>query len=95
MSKDVDSLQAMRHKRYQQEARDIAYEENSKCGGCKKMFKDGMRWWKCGKCGGECRDKIHPGFVKRKKDKDPEKGNVANGGTDEYVPWLRKWGNVL
>ncbi|KAK7190155.1 hypothetical protein PSPO01_03876 [Paraphaeosphaeria sporulosa] len=95
MSTDVDTLQAARHRRYQQEARDIAYDENSKCGDCKKVLKDGMRWWKCGKCSGECRDKIHPGFVKTKKVRDPEKGDVGNGGIDEDVSWWRKWRNVL
>ncbi|KAF2446338.1 hypothetical protein P171DRAFT_430502 [Karstenula rhodostoma CBS 690.94] len=95
MDKHVDTLQAERHKRYHQEVRDIAYKENSKCGSCKMVLKDGMRWWKCGKCGGECRDEIHPAFVKRKKEKDFEKGDVGNRETDEDGSWWRRWRNVL
>ncbi|KAL5414534.1 hypothetical protein PMIN04_008993 [Paraphaeosphaeria minitans] len=95
MVKYVNTLQAARHKRYQQEARNIAYKENSECGGCKKVLKDGMRWWKCKKCGGECRDKIHPGFVKRKKERDIEKGDGGNGEQDANASWWTKWRSIL
>lgn len=95
MTKDVDALQAARHKRYQQEARDIAYRENSKCGGCKKVLKDGLRWWQCGKCKGECRDKIHPGFVRTDKAKDSEKGDVRDLETTEDTSLWRKWRDIL
>jgi hypothetical protein len=99
MRKGVETLQAARHKRYQQEARDIAYEEDSKCKSCKTALKDGMRWWICGQCGGECRNKIHPGFVKKKKNrakaKDIEKGDLRDGEAEENVSWWRKWRNAL
>jgi hypothetical protein len=96
MQKGADNLQATRHKRYQQEARDIAYKEDSKCESCKNVLKDGMRWWKCGKCGGECRVNIHPGFVKRKKAKakDVEKGE-GEGEAEVDVSWWRKCRNAL
>lgn len=88
MTKPVEQLQAARHKRYQKECLDIAYEEGAKCTGCLKTLKPGMRWWKCTKCSGECRDKIHPGYV-RKKRRDVEKG-ISEEDEEEELSWWRR-----
>lgn len=82
--------------RYRQEARDVAEGKNLgpgekvKCEGCKLDLKDGTRWWVCGKCKGECRDAIHPPFVKKKKRTvDIEKANRAEQEEGEGNGWAK------
>ncbi|KAF2474143.1 uncharacterized protein BDR25DRAFT_119377 [Lindgomyces ingoldianus] len=85
-----------RQKRYQQEARDIAFGihlppgEKPKCAKCLKVFQSGTRWWKCKKCSGECRDNIHPPFVGKRKELDVEKAERAAAENEEtgFVKWL-------
>lgn len=81
IAKPQAELQSARHRRYEKECRDIAYKKGSKCGLCKKELKHWARWWKCGRCAGECRDKIHPGFVRGRKvkEKDVETGDAGGG----------------
>ncbi|KAF2715234.1 hypothetical protein K504DRAFT_446118 [Pleomassaria siparia CBS 279.74] len=96
--KDPGLLRDARFKRYQQEARDIAQGkhlpagEKVKCGSCKEDLKSGTRWWVCGKCKGECRDAIHPAFVKNRKVMDAEKvvGLERQIGETEGSMWA-KW----
>jgi hypothetical protein len=82
---DEAVLREKRYLRYRQEARDIAEGKNLppgkkvKCGGCNLDLKDGTRWWVCGKCSGECRDAIHPPFVKTRKTVDVEKQERVTG----------------
>lgn len=71
-------LQAERHRRYEQECKDNA-NNKTRCGNCSKELRPGVRWWKCVKCGGECRAKIHPGYVRRGKG-DVESGNGGGEG---------------
>lgn len=99
-SKDPVQMQTIRHKRYQQEARDIGYGRrvlNGEavkvfCGCCKGELKSGIRWWVCGKCKGECRDAIHPPYVGKRRDRDVESGENEDEKTEEAKePWWRKW----
>ena len=93
---DETVLRENRYMRYRQEARDVAEGKNLgpgekvKCGGCKLDLKDGTRWWVCGKCKGECRDAIHPPFVKKKKRTvDVEKANRVEQEEGEGNRWAK------
>lgn len=99
-ARDREEMQTTRHRRYQQEARDIAEGKNLKdgekvkCGSCKKELKSGMRFWVCGRCKGECRDRIHPPYVKPKEDRDVEKGeeeSKAQAEDRKWSTWFRFW----
>ncbi|KAF2680135.1 hypothetical protein K458DRAFT_107330 [Lentithecium fluviatile CBS 122367] len=65
------------------------------CGKCKIELGSGMRWWVCGICRGECRDSIHPAFVKRREmwDVDVEKAEDKDvlGEKERRGPWWRRW----
>ena len=69
--------------RYEQECRSIA-KSTKECGKCAVDLKPGARWWKCVKCGGECRAKIHPGYVGKVME-DVERGD--DGGEAGW--WAR------
>lgn len=79
--RDVEEMQAARHMRFEQEARGIAFRDNAKCGKCHHLLKKGTRWWVCGNCNGECKDKIHPPYVGKSKSEDPEMGK--SGGKED------------
>jgi hypothetical protein len=65
------------------------------CGKCKVELKSGMRWWVCGQCSGECRDGIHPAFVRREEmwdvDVEKEGDGDARAARESQVPWWRRW----
>ena len=65
------------------------------CGLCKAELNAGMRWWVCGVCGGECRDSIHPVFVRKREmwNLDVERTGGADGppAADVQVPWWKRW----
>lgn len=82
----VGELQAKRQRRYERECVDLAYGVGARCGLCNRGLGTGMRWWRCRKCRGECRDGIHPGYIRRGRG-DVEKGE----GGEENVRWWRWW----
>jgi hypothetical protein len=91
--RDTQEMQTTRHRRYIQEARDIANGKflkpgkKTRCGGCKKELESGTRFWVCGKCKGECRDTIHPSYVVKKKDVDIEMGEKSKELNRERWRW--------
>jgi hypothetical protein len=85
--KMVGEVQKMRKKRYMQEARDLA-EQMKTCRNCMRELKNSARFWVCSECGGECKDVIHPGFVRKKNDVDVERAETR---ADEDVGMLRRW----
>ncbi|KAF2865047.1 hypothetical protein BDV95DRAFT_266329 [Massariosphaeria phaeospora] len=95
--KDITEMQAARHRRYQQEASDIASGkrlkagEKTKCGHCMSELDYGTRFWVCGECNGECRDKIHPPYVKRKREYDVERAEGQVETSDEDGQWWSTW----
>lgn len=90
----MGELQTRRHKRYEQECRDIAFKERLRCGHCNQELGK-MRWWKCVQCEGECRDKIHPEFAEKAKDRDVENGVVNMEGDRNTKSWRRKLSAIL
>lgn len=53
-----------------------------------------MRFWICGKCGGECRSRIHPGYVRKSKLQDLETGNALDEKAGEEAPRSR-WSMIF
>ncbi|KAF2181723.1 hypothetical protein K469DRAFT_256094 [Zopfia rhizophila CBS 207.26] len=96
--KETVGMQKARHKRYQQEARDLAIgtylgpDEKVKCGGCKNELKTGTRWWVCGRCKRECRDAIHPAWIGKRMGPDLEKGEETKMAREEKLESTQsKW----
>lgn len=91
-------IQALRNKRYQQEARDISFgvglKEGEKlvCDSCKGELQSGTRWWICSQCRGECRSTFHPSYVGKSREKDIEKAETEDEKFEEGAElWWRKW----
>ncbi|KAF2107579.1 hypothetical protein BDV96DRAFT_589010 [Lophiotrema nucula] len=99
--RDFNEMQETRQKRYEQQARDkaegkfLAPNENVKCGNCKQDLKSGTRWWVCGKCKGECRDKMHPPYVGKKRLSDVEMAETHNEKVEELESSRWKWSTIF
>ncbi|KAF2203710.1 hypothetical protein GQ43DRAFT_478816 [Delitschia confertaspora ATCC 74209] len=64
---DLMVLQKSRRLRYDAEVREKAMVEGLKCHKCVGVLDMGPRWWICMKCNGECRSRIHPSWLERKR----------------------------